>query len=80
MAAYLVVAKFGGLTNSYMTPEERAALDPNSQEYNSRVWGSRIQVLGWSLYTMILWMVKFCLAVFYSRLTYASSHSEALAH
>lgn len=69
MAAYLVVAKFGGLTNSYMTAEERATLDPMSQEYDHRIWGSKIQVLGWSLYAMILWMVKFCLAVFYSRLT-----------
>jgi hypothetical protein len=65
----MVVAKYDGLTNSYMTDEERAALDPNSTEYHKRVSGSKIQVAGWSLYVMTLWMSKFCLAIFYSRLT-----------
>lgn len=67
--AYLVVAKYDGLTNSYMTDEERATLDPSSVEYHKRVSGSKIQVLGWSLYVMTLWLGKFCLAIFYSRLT-----------
>jgi len=53
-----------------MTPEQRAAVDPNSEEFHSRVWGSKIQVMGWSFYAMILWLVKFSVAVFYSRLTY----------
>jgi hypothetical protein len=75
IAAYLVVADFKGLTNSYMTTEERAALNPNSQEYYDRIWGSKIQVLGWSLYVMVLWLVKFSLAVFYSRLTYVPINS-----
>lgn len=70
MAAHLVLAKFNGLTNSYMTPEQRAAVVPFSEEYNSRVWGSKIQVMGWSFYAMILWLVKFSVAIFYSRLTY----------
>jgi hypothetical protein len=70
VAAYLVGALFQGLTNSYMTPEQRATLDPNSKEYSNRVWGSKIQVIGWSFYACILWLVKFCLIVFYSRLTY----------
>ncbi|KAL2006891.1 hypothetical protein VTN00DRAFT_9559 [Thermoascus crustaceus] len=74
VAAHLVGAKFGGLTNSFMTPEQRAALDPNSTEYHNRVWGSKIQVIGWSLYACILWSLKFCVAIFYSRLT------EGLAH
>lgn len=73
VAAYLVGAKFGGLTNSYMTPEERAELDPNSKEYYDRVWGSKIQVIGWSFYVFILWTIKFCLAFFYARLTYVIS-------
>ena len=72
VAAHLVLAKFNGLTNSYMTPEQRAAVDPNSEEYYSRVWGSKIQVMGWSFYAMILWLVKFSVAIFYSRLTYVS--------
>lgn len=70
VAAHLVLAKLNGLTNSYMTPEERAAVVLDSQEYNYRVWGSKIQVIGWSLYVMILWLVKLSIAVFYSRLTY----------
>jgi hypothetical protein len=52
-----------------MTSEQRAAIDPSSREYYNRVWGSKIQVAGWSLYAMVLWLVKFSLAVFYSRLT-----------
>jgi hypothetical protein len=52
-----------------MTDEQRAAIDPSSREYYNRVWGSKIQVAGWSLYAMVLWLVKFSLAVFYSRLT-----------
>ncbi|KAH7116380.1 hypothetical protein EDB81DRAFT_952986 [Dactylonectria macrodidyma] len=69
IAAHLVGAKFQGLTNSYMTDAQRAAIDPNSQEYYSRQWGSKIQVIGWSFYASILWALKFCVATFYSRLT-----------
>ncbi|KAJ4176890.1 hypothetical protein NW755_014174 [Fusarium falciforme] len=58
VAAYLVGAKFDGLTNSYMTDEERAELDPDSREYVNRVWGSKIQVIGWSFYASILWTLK----------------------
>ncbi|CEL09368.1 hypothetical protein ASPCAL12505 [Aspergillus calidoustus] len=72
--AYLVGAKYQGLTNSYMTSEQRAAIDPSSREYYNRVWGSKIQVAGWSLYAMVLWLVKFSLAVFYSRLTTGLNH------
>ncbi|KKA25460.1 hypothetical protein T310_0484 [Rasamsonia emersonii CBS 393.64] len=76
VAAYLVGAKFNGLTNSYMTPEQRAALSPDSKEYYDRVWGSKIQVIGWSLYACILWLIKFCVAIFYSRLTTGLLHFE----
>ncbi|KAM5349936.1 hypothetical protein ACJ41O_006441 [Fusarium nematophilum] len=69
VAAYLVGAEFGGLTNSYMTDEERLDLNPDSREYFNRVWGSKIQVLGWSLYASILWALKLCVTIFYSRLT-----------
>ncbi|KAJ5773854.1 hypothetical protein N7457_008750 [Penicillium paradoxum] len=68
VAAHLVGAKYKGLTNSYMTPEQRAALDPNSVEWSNRVAGSKVQIIGWSLYAAILWLVKFSLAVFYSQL------------
>lgn len=57
-----------------MTPEEREALDPNSKEYFNRQWGSKIQLIGWSLYAFILWAIKFCVAVFYGRLTAGLKH------
>ncbi|KAJ5295066.1 hypothetical protein N7508_009887 [Penicillium antarcticum] len=69
VAAYLVVAKYQGLTNSYMTDEERKGVDLRSKEAYNRVAGSKIQIIGWSLYVAILWLVKFSLSVFYSRLT-----------
>lgn len=53
-----------------MNDEERAALDINSEEHFNRVWGSKIQILGWSFYAFILWALKFCVAALYSRLTY----------
>jgi len=67
--AYLVGANYGGLTNSYMTDEERAALDPSSREAYNRQMGSKIQIVGWSCYAMELWLLKLCVTVFYSRLT-----------
>uniref|UniRef100_A0A0D2YH04 Uncharacterized protein n=1 Tax=Fusarium oxysporum (strain Fo5176) TaxID=660025 RepID=A0A0D2YH04_FUSOF len=70
VAADLVVAKFQGLTNSYMTNEERANIDIHGQEHYNRVWGSKIQVMGWSLYACILWSLKVCVTAFYGRLTY----------
>ncbi|KAM6511095.1 hypothetical protein FALCPG4_016098 [Fusarium falciforme] len=65
---------FQGLTNSDMTDEQRAAIDPDSREYYNRQWGSKIQVIGWSFYAFILWALKFCLATFYSRLTSGLAH------
>ncbi|KAK3290936.1 uncharacterized protein B0H64DRAFT_427438 [Chaetomium fimeti] len=69
IAAIYVVTGANGLSNSYMTDEERAALSPDSQEYAHRVLGSKIQVFGWTLYAASLWLIKACVAIFYSRLT-----------
>ncbi|KAF4487865.1 integral membrane PTH11, partial [Fusarium agapanthi] len=74
VAAYLVGAKFQGLTNSYMTDQERADIDMNGQEHYNRVWGSKIQVIGWSFYACILWCLKFCVTAFYGRLTSGLTH------
>ncbi len=68
-AAYSVGAKFHGLANNSMTDEERASLAPNSPEWNLRVGGSKTQVVGWSLYTLLLWLLKMCMTIFYGRLT-----------
>ncbi|KAF4345625.1 integral membrane protein PTH11 [Fusarium beomiforme] len=77
VAAYLVGAKFQGLTNSYMTEEERANIDLNGREHYNRVWGSKIQVIGWSFYACILWSLKFCVTAFYGRLTSGLTHLKA---
>jgi hypothetical protein len=52
-----------------MTDEQRVSLSADSEEYRLRVGGSKIQVAGWSLYTLLLWLLKTCMAIFYSRLT-----------
>lgn len=69
-AAYMVGAWFMGLANNAMTDEERRELSHNSEEYRLRVGGSKVQVAGWSLYTLLLWLLKTCMAIFYSRLTW----------
>ncbi|CRL29225.1 unnamed protein product [Penicillium camemberti] len=68
-AAYMVGAWFMGLANNSMTDEQRKKLSPDSEEYRLRVGGSKVQVAGWSLYTLLLWLLKTCMAIFYSRLT-----------
>ncbi|KAJ5734948.1 uncharacterized protein N7483_000073 [Penicillium malachiteum] len=68
-AAYMVGAWFEGLANNAMTDKERETLSPDSKEYHLRVGGSKTQVTGWSLYTLLLWLLKTCMAIFYSRLT-----------
>jgi hypothetical protein len=68
-AAYMVGAWFKGLANNAMTDEQRVNLPADSEEYRLRVGGSKIQVAGWSLYTLLLWLLKTCMAIFYSRLT-----------
>ncbi|KAF7122907.1 hypothetical protein CNMCM5793_001018 [Aspergillus hiratsukae] len=68
-AAYCVGAWWKGLANNSMTDAQRAALSPDSEEFRLRVGGSKTQVLGWSLYTTLLWLLKACMAIFYTRLT-----------
>lgn len=61
--------RFFGLANNGMTDEQRAALRPTDPEWDLRVGGSKTQMVGWSLYTLLLWSLKLCMAIFYSRLT-----------
>ncbi|KAF7174023.1 hypothetical protein CNMCM5623_006329 [Aspergillus felis] len=68
-AAFCVGAWWKGLANNSMTDAQRAALSPDSEEFRLRIGGSKTQVLGWSLYTTLLWLLKACMAIFYSRLT-----------
>ncbi|CAG8016287.1 unnamed protein product [Penicillium salamii] len=79
-AAYMVGAWFMGLANNAMTDEQRATLSPDSKEYRLRVGGSKVQVAGWSLYTLLLWLLKTCMAFFYSRLTAGLINMRARIH
>lgn len=68
-AAYCVGFLARGLANNGMTEEQRRLLEPGSPEWNFRMTGVTIQLIGWSLYTLLLWLLKGCLLIFYSRLT-----------
>ncbi|KAI5801656.1 hypothetical protein DFH27DRAFT_482147 [Peziza echinospora] len=68
-AAYSVGAIFHGLANNGMTDEQRIDIIRGSEEWNMRIGGSKVQLVGWSLYTLLLWLLKLCMAIFYSRLT-----------
>ncbi|KAF3005048.1 hypothetical protein E8E13_009329 [Curvularia kusanoi] len=74
--AYVVGAWWHGLANNGMTDEQRRTLDPKSQEYSLRVGGSKTQLVGWSLYTLLLWTLKLCMCHFYSRLTAGLYHLQ----
>ncbi|TQN63723.1 hypothetical protein CSHISOI_11689, partial [Colletotrichum shisoi] len=69
VAGYFVVAYWRGLANNGMTDEQRAAVDPASEEWMLRVNGSKTHVIGLLLYTTLLWLLKGCWVVYYSRLT-----------
>ncbi|RDW68661.1 hypothetical protein BP5796_09318 [Coleophoma crateriformis] len=74
--SYVVGAWWLGLANNGMTDEQRKALDPNSHEAYLRRSGSQTQLIGWSLYTLLLWTLKLCITIFYSRLTNGIHHLE----
>ncbi|PHH61181.1 hypothetical protein CDD81_704 [Ophiocordyceps australis] len=68
VASLMVEIGAKGLANSGMTPEERAALDPNSREFHLRVKGSQSHLAGWLLYSTLLWNLKLCWLFYYKRL------------
>ncbi|OHE92160.1 hypothetical protein CORC01_12563 [Colletotrichum orchidophilum] len=68
--AYSVGALWKGLANNGMTDEERKSLDPTSEEYLTRVNGSKTQIAGWITYScLVLWPAKAAMCTFYVRLT-----------
>ncbi|KAM0559927.1 hypothetical protein ACHAPJ_003877 [Fusarium lateritium] len=67
--AYNIGILAHGLANNGMTDAERAALSPNSQEYDFRIIGSKIQVAGWTIYSALIWSLKLSMLYFYTRLT-----------
>lgn len=70
-------ASWKGLANSGMTPEYRASLSPDDEEYKLRVGGSKNQLVGWLVYTVLLWTLKTCMLIFFSRLTYVDAELSA---
>lgn len=60
---------FHGLANNGMTTEQRMALSPSDPTWDLRIGGSKVQLVGWNLYTLLLWTLKLCMCVFYARLT-----------
>ncbi|KAI1840680.1 hypothetical protein JX266_013142 [Neoarthrinium moseri] len=64
-----VVTQYDGLANNGMTDDERATLDPDSDEYRKRVGGSKTQVPGWVMYVLLLWIIKAALCTMFLRLT-----------
>lgn len=67
-AAYSVGYRFHGLANNSMTDEQRLMLSPSSVEYHLRTGGSKLQLIGWSSYTFLLWTLKLCMLGLYTRL------------
>lgn len=66
-----MTAELGTLTNAYMSDEKRATLlDTNPAEYKVRQLASKLIIGTWTMSAFIIWGLKICLAVFYSRLTY----------
>ncbi|KAI6090743.1 hypothetical protein F4821DRAFT_274304 [Hypoxylon rubiginosum] len=67
---WFVTAELGTLTNAYMSDEKRATLlDTNPAEYKVRQLASKLIIGTWTMSAFIIWGLKICLAVFYSRLT-----------
>ncbi|KAF4333750.1 short-chain dehydrogenase reductase sdr [Fusarium beomiforme] len=66
---YNVGARWHGLANNGMTNEQRASLDPGSDEYTWRINGSKTQLKGWAAYSFLLWCLKASMCTFYLRLT-----------
>ncbi|KAF7555274.1 hypothetical protein G7Z17_g2286 [Cylindrodendrum hubeiense] len=66
---YNVGALWHGLANNGMTDDQRASLDPDSDEYTWRINGAKTQLMGWAAYSFLLWCLKAAMCTFYLRLT-----------
>ncbi|KAK4196674.1 hypothetical protein QBC40DRAFT_233894 [Triangularia verruculosa] len=58
-----------GLANNGMTDEQRMLLLPSDPEWDRRVIGSKIQVMGWTCYSTLMLILKLAVLFFYLRLT-----------
>ncbi|KAK2753841.1 hypothetical protein FQN55_000205 [Onygenales sp. PD_40] len=76
--AYSVGNVAKGFANNGMTDAQRASLSPDNPEYGLRVIGSKIQLCGWSSYSVLMWSLKASLMVLYDRLTTGLGRSYKL--
>ncbi|TGJ77608.1 hypothetical protein E0Z10_g10663 [Xylaria hypoxylon] len=67
-AAYSVGAVAHGFANNGLSDQARQSLSPDNPEYHLRVIGSKIQLVGWATYSVLLWTLKASLLCFYIRL------------
>ncbi|KAK2611425.1 hypothetical protein N8I77_004764 [Diaporthe amygdali] len=67
--AWLVTHQVHGLANNGLTEAQRLSLSQTSPEYSLRVTGSKIQLGGWTAYSVLLWALKTSLLFLYARLT-----------
>lgn len=70
--AYLISVTYAGIANDSISDERREALADNtsSHEYMMRVIGSKLQLVSWIAYAMVLWCLKGSLLYFFlGRLT-----------
>ena len=66
---------FGGGSN-YMTPDEIAALTPESRE--ARIVGSKWVLLSEEVMVLTIWTCKVCMLLIYRRLTYVRLFRRSL--
>ncbi|KAK7985533.1 hypothetical protein PG988_003155 [Apiospora saccharicola] len=67
--AYVDINYGQGLANNGMIDAQRESLDLNSMEYDLRVFGSKVQVAGWTIYGCLICSLKLAVLFFYIRLT-----------
>lgn len=62
------MARWLGYSNNGMTDIERETLDPKSLEWLYRVNGAKTHIWNWTTYISLMWLLKACWIVYYSRL------------
>lgn len=61
-----------------MTDEQRMSLLPSDPEWDRRVIGSKVQVMGWTSYSTLMLVLKLAMLFFYLRLTVCLPSSPRL--
>lgn len=74
--AYVDVNHGQGLANNGMTDGQRESLDLRSREYDLRVFGSKVQVAGWTIYGCLTCTLKVAVLFFYIRLTVSITQTD----